>query len=246
MNTIAERIAASLGLDAAAVAATLALFDDGATVPFVARYRKERTGGLDEEQLRAVRSESTRLMELDSRRESILAGMRERGQLTAALEAAIAAAETRSALEDIYSPYRPRRTTRADRARDAGCGPVAEAFLRDRTTPLATLLPEHCPDGLDRTACVDGLVDIVAAETAADPAVRAAVYGTFQRQAALRSERARGASEEAVATYRDYLDWKEPVRGAKSHRVLAVLRGVRDGALRVTMRPPQPAALRVL
>ena len=86
MNTIAERIAASLGLDAAAVAATLALFDDGATVPFVARYRKERTGGLDEEQLRAVRSESTRLMELDSRRESILAGMRERGQLTAALE----------------------------------------------------------------------------------------------------------------------------------------------------------------
>ena len=123
---------------------------------------------------------------------------------------------------------------------------MAEAFLRDRTTPLATLLPEHCPDGLDRTACVDGLVDIVAAETAADPAVRAAVYGTFQRQAALRSERARGASEEAVATYRDYLDWKEPVRGAKSHRVLAVLRGVRDGALRVTMRPPQPAALRVL
>jgi protein Tex len=239
------RIAGITGLPEGSVRAATKLFSEGATVPFVARYRKEVTGNLDEEQLRTLLGEMERIAQLDTRREAILASMNSRELLTPALKQAIAAAETLHHLEDIYSPYRPRRATRADKAREAGLAPAARAVLqRPADDPEGTILRES-PKGTPLEAARDGVVDILAAQLAADPDLRGDLFAIFQRQGAIRTTRARGVTEAEAATFRDYFDWKEPARSARPHRLLAIFRGEKSGQLSVSVRPPEAAALRI-
>ncbi len=246
MSSIISRIAGGTNTSERSVAAAVRLFDEGATVPFVARYRQDSTGGLDEEQLRLIQAEHRRLVELDQRRESILAGLRDRKLLSPELAAALSRATTRSELEDLYAPFRPRRMTRADAAREAGLEPMATALRGDAGVSVEELVRRHAPLGMAREEAVTGVVDIAAAEVAAIPEVRQALFTLCRRSGVLTSRKARGVTEAAAATYRDYLDWSESVRSIRSHRVLAIFRGEREGLLSVSARPSDEAALTVL
>lgn len=246
MSTVISRIAAITGIPERSVNAAVRLFADGATVPFVARYRKDQTGNLDEDQLRRVSAEHDRLRELDQRREAILTGLRERELLSDHLARALAGAVTRSELEDIYAPFRPRRQTRADAAREAGLGTAAEVLRREAHLSVDELLQAHAPAEIARDAAIRGVVDIAAADLSALPEVRRELFDLFARQGAIRSQASRGSTDEAAGTYRDYLDWKEPLRSVRSHRVLAMFRGEREGILSVSVRPPEAAALKIL
>jgi uncharacterized protein len=243
---VETRIARITGLPQRSIRAAMDLFAGGATVPFVARYRKEVTGNLDEEQLRTVLGETERITQLDARREAILDSLNSRELLTPALASAIAASETLHHLEDIYSPYRPRRATRADKAHEAGLTPAATEVLRHPDLPPDGIIRENAPEGLSLDAARNGVADILAARLAADPDLRSELFGIFQRQEALRTTRARGVSEADAATFRDYFDWKEPARSARPHRLLAIFRGEKSGQLSVTLRPPEAAALRIV
>jgi uncharacterized protein len=236
---VETRIARITGLPQRSIRAAMDLFAGGATVPFVARYRKEVTGNLDEEQLRTVLGETERITQLDARREAILDSLNSRELLTPALASAIAASETLHHLEDIYSPYRPRRATRADKAHEAGLTPAATEVLRHPDLPPDGIIRENAPEGLSLDAARNGVADILAARLAADPDLRSELFGIFQRQEALRTTRARGVSEADAATFRDYFDWKEPARSARPHRLLAIFRGEKSGQLSVTLRPPR-------
>ena len=246
MSTVISRIAAITGISERSVTAAVRLFADGATVPFVARYRKDQTGNLDEEQLRRVSAEHGRVQELDQRRRAILSGLRERELLTEQLASALEGAMTRSELEDIYAPFRPRRQTRADAAREAGLGTAAEVLRREAQLSVDELLQAHAPAEIARDVAIRGVVDIVAADLAALPEVRRELFELFGRQGVIRSQASRGSAEEAAGTYRDYVDWKEPLRSVRSHRVLAMFRGEREGVLSVSVRPPEEAALKIL
>ncbi|MFW5693816.1 MAG: S1 RNA-binding domain-containing protein [Alkalispirochaeta sp.] len=246
MSSIISRIAVAITVPERSVAAALRMRADGATVPFLARYRKDQTGNLDEDQLRRIFAEHDRLQELDQRRESIRAGLRERELLSEQLSRALAAATTRSELEDVYAPFRPRRTTRADAARAAGLGPMAEALSRDAYSSVDELLHAYAPPELSRDEAISGVVDIAAADLSAIPELRRDLFMLFSTQGALHSRKARGVAQPEAATYRDYLDWTEPIRSVRSHRVLAVLRGEREGVLSVSMRPPDEAAVATL
>lgn len=251
ISTALHSAATAARVSADQARAVISLTADGATVPFIARYRQERTGGLDETSVRRIQREYRRVAELEDRRRTILASLQTRGHTAPRLLAAVAAAERRSELEDLYAPYRPRSATRADRARSDGWGDLAAALgpaaaPTDRTAPLAAVVERHTDPDTDRTAALRGAADILAADMAADPEVRRTVYDLFLRQGALTAARARGVSQADAAAYREYLDWKEPARRAPSHRVLAVLRGERDGILRVTARPPAAGVMRIL
>ena len=260
MNQIDHLIANECEATAAQVAAVRALSGDGATVPFIARYRKERTGNLDETVLRAILAAERRLTQLQERRQAILTNLRTRALLNPELEAAIGAASTRTELEDIYLPYRQRATTRADRARSAGLQPLADALLSDSTAPPQQIVKRLCPSELSVSQAEAGARDILADTLSVDPELRARLRRLFAEQGALASTRARatrretrgssGASgpkpQHGAETYQDYQDWREPARRAPSHRVLAILRGAEEGHLSVSLKPPEPAALRII
>ena len=245
--TLAAR---ELGLEPWRVEAVAALLENGATVPFVARYRKERTGGMDEVQLRAAAAALERYANLAARREVMLSSLRERDMLSEELEAALSAAATMTELEDAYLPYRPKRVTRASRARDRGIGPLAELILRDeRVDPAIAAGPFVNPElGV---ASVDealaGARDIIAERVSEERESRAAVRELFERAATIASERSRREKDNpGAATYRDYFKWSEPASRAPSHRVLAMLRGERKGFLTVHVAPNARDALDVL
>jgi len=246
MSTIVSRIATAIHISERSVAAAVRLFTDGATVPFIARYRKDATGDLDEEQLRRIQAEYTRLVELDQRREAILTGLRERNLLSSELKQALIGATTRSELEDLYAPVRPRRTTRADAARAAGLGPTADALRENARVSADALLDEYAPPTMTREEALKGVVDIAAADLAAIPEVRRTLFSLCGKSGTLQSRKARGIDAAAAATYRDYLGWSEPIRSVRAHRVLAILRGEREGILSVSARPPEEAALTAL
>lgn len=262
-NPLAGAVAQELGLDPSAVAGALALIAEGATIPFIARYRKERTRGLDEVQLRALADCAERREALEKRRETILATIREQAQreqrpLDPLLEQAVREAGDLATLEDLYLPYRPRRKTRADQARQAGLEPLAEALLRDGSAPASELAASFrgssLEDPRDRLA---GAEDLLAEGCSADPELRARLRRLFVRQAALESCRAtpkspaqstpkstKKSADSREEQYRDYYSWREPARACPAHRVLAIFRGEAEGALKVSVRPPEDAALR--
>lgn len=242
-----DTIAKSLGLSQAAISATAELLSGGATVPFIARYRKEQTKGLDEVQIAAVREQMDRLAELDKRRESILSSLTERDLLTDDLRRAVAGAATLAELEDIYLPHRPKRRTRAEMAREKGLAPLAKAILVQKG-----LDPEdgarrfvNAEKGVpDVDAALAGARDIIAEVVAEDRAARETLRQLFARQGELRSAVVKAKAEtEAAATFRDYFDWGERAAKAPGHRVLAILRGESEGMLRVSLRPDEDAAL---
>jgi len=232
---IVDRVAAQVGLPARGVRAVVDLLSGGATVPFVARYRKEATGALDEVQIRAIRERHASLLALEERRESILESLAERGLLTDALGAAIAACATRAELEDVYLPYRPKRRTRATVARERGLLPLALRILEQPSSGSpraeAGAFVDPARDVPDADAALAGARDIVAEVVAEDAAVRALVRRAMREDGSLVSALARGKGKEPTKFER-YYAFRETVRTVPSHRVLAIARGEREGILR--------------
>ena len=230
MSNYATIIAGRLELNQRQVEKTIELLEQGATVPFIARYRKEATGSLNEVQIAAIRDLLLRLKELDKRREAVLQSIEEQGKLTPELRGRIEAAETLTDLEDLYLPYRPKRRTRATIALEKGYGPLADAIMGGRW---------HAGDGKYGDEELQYARDIIAERMSEDAAVRNRVRSVFRRKAMLTSGLARGVKEddERVGKFESWLDWREPIGKAPSHRILALLRGEEAGVLRVHVRP---------
>lgn len=226
MSNYATIIANRLELNVRQVEKTIELLESGATVPFIARYRKEVTGSLNEVQIAAIRDLLLKLKELDKRREAILASVEEQGKMTDDLRRQILAAETMTDLEDLYLPYRPKRRTRATIAIEKGYEPVADAIMRGQW------------DTWDDEALA-GARDIIAERISEDVAVRNRVRNVFRRRAILTSGLARGVDEndEKVGKFENWIDWKEPITKAPSHRILALFRGEEAGVLKVHVKP---------
>lgn len=250
----AAPLAAALSLPTPGVAAVMALLDEGATIPFIARYRKEATGSLDEVQVAAVRDALEKARELDKRRAAVLTSLEERGVLTPRLAAAVAGAATLAALEDIYLPHRPKRVTRAEKARRRGLAPLAEALRAALPTADATALaaayvtPEStAPEQAvaDTQAALAGARDILAEQFAESPPLRGALRDLFVRHAVLRARAVPGKETEG-ATYADWFGHTERAATIPSHRLLAMLRGEREGFLSVAVRPDDADALATL
>lgn len=243
---LSTRIARHTDVSPQRVSAVLQLLADGATVPFIARYRKERTGGLDEVQLRAVAEQQRLLTELDTRREAIEATMRQQGQLTPERSAALAAAQTRIELEALYAPFKRRRKTRADTARERGLEPLAKQIWsqpRSGSPQAAAGAFVDAARGVpDADAALAGARDLVAERICADhtPSIRQAV-----RQHGVLATQVKADADDADR-FRDYADYRETIGRVPSHRYLAVCRGEASGALRVSLRPDPERTLQRL
>ncbi len=233
MTEIVERTAAELDLREDRVRAVVDLLDEGSTVPFIARYRKEATGGLNEVEIIGIRDLVDRLRELEKRRESILKTLSKLDVLDEALEKKILAARDIEVLEDLYLPYRPKRKTRASAAREKGLEPLAEAVLagrKDLDKFAASFVSKE--KGVENAAAaLSGARDIVAETVSEDAEVRKSLRRLFREKAILRTRVVKG-KEEAGKTYRDYFEFSEPAARVPSHRFLAARRGVREGILR--------------
>ncbi len=236
-------VAQELGAAVQQVRATSELLTSGATVPFIARYRKEATGSLDEVAVAAVRDRMAQLAELDKRRDSILDSLLERGLLDDELRRRVVGAETLPALEDVYLPHRPKRRTRAMVARERGLEPLAKALWAQtgEWIDVAVFVDlEHEVE--DRDAALAGARDIIAEDVSEDPEVRRDLRHLFTQRALLVSTVVKKKQAEA-SKFRDYFEWSEPLSRAPSHRILAILRGSNEGFLRVQARPDEADAL---
>ena len=247
---IIATVSRELALSTHQVANTLALFGEGNTLPFIARYRKEATGGLDEIQLRDVRDRAQYLTELDERRTAILRSIDEQGKLHDALRAAIDAAETKQALEDLYLPYKPKRRTRATIARERGLEPLAE-LLWGRLTTDAALETEaatyvHAEKGVpDVAAALAGARDIVAERIAEDAVLRGRIRELTRASGVVRSRVGAGRETE-VSKFQDYYDFAQKLVEIPSHRVLAIRRGEAEGFLLSSIEAPVERNLELL
>jgi len=244
-----QQIATELKVTGKQVAATTRLLGEGATVPFIARYRKEVTGQLDEVAIAAIRDRLARLAELDRRREAILGSLRKRELLTDTLQTAIEAAATMAALEDLYLPFRPKRRTRATIARERGLEPLAKALFEQ----AAGLVPDTAAadfvdaqkDVPDREAALAGARDIIAEWVSENPDARRELRRLYEHEGFARSKVTKDAGEKAEK-FRDYFDWSEPIAKAPSHRLLAMFRGENEGVLQLQIRAPAEQALPLL
>ena len=240
---IARTIAAEIAARPDQVAAAAALLDGGATVPFVARYRKEATGGLDDTQLRTLADRLVYLRELEARRGAILGSIRDQGKLTPELEAAIVAAASKAALEDLYLPYKPKRRTRAMIAREKGLGPLAEAILADRAAQPEVLAAGYLgAEVADVKEALSGARDILV-EGLAEDADLLGRLRDFLRRTALLTARVVGGQEEKGAKFSDYFDHSESWAKAPSHRALAMMRGANEGVLTLDITPESEAGV---
>ncbi len=231
IKRIAAIIAAEINARPEQAAAAIGLLDEGATVPFVARYRKEVTGGLDDTQLRDLSERLAYLRELDARRDTILGSIREQGKLTEELEAKIAAAATKAELEDIYLPYKPKRRTKAEIARERGLGPLAEAILANRSLVPAELALAYVTDEVaDAKTALEGARDILSEQFAENADLVGKLRAYMKERAFLRAKVLDG-KQEAGAKFSDYFDHVERWSGVPSHRALAMLRGRNEEVL---------------
>ncbi|RWO68839.1 MAG: RNA-binding transcriptional accessory protein [Mesorhizobium sp.] len=231
IKRIAAIIAAEISARPEQAAAAIELLDEGATVPFVARYRKEVTGGLDDTQLRDLAERLAYLRELDARRDTILGSIREQGKLTEELEGKIVAASTKAELEDIYLPYKPKRRTKAEIARERGLGPLAEAILANRSLVPAELALAYVSEEVaDTKAALDGARDILS-EQFAENADLVGKLRTYMKERAFMRARVVDGKQEAGAKFSDYFDHVERWATVPSHRALAMLRGRNEEVL---------------
>ncbi len=241
-------IAGELNLPTERVRATAELLQDGATVPFIARYRKEVTGSLDEVAIMTIRDRMEQLAALDARRKTVLESLAERDLLTDELKEQITAAETMAVLEDIYLPYRPKRRTRATIARERGLEPLAEMLLAQKTDPPIDPLAEakSFVDEEKGIAIAEealaGARDIIAEQVSENQDARARMRELFHRKGMIGTQVAKGA-ELAGAKYEDYFEWDEPVKGVPSHRIMAMYRGEKEGFLKLRIEPPEEEAI---
>jgi uncharacterized protein len=242
------KIAQELNIASHRVRATVMLLDDEATIPFIARYRKEMTDSLDEVAITAIRDRLAQLRDLDQRRETILKSLEERGLLTDELKEQILTAGTMAALEDIYLPYRPKRRTRATVAREKGLEPLARRLFEQGSLDPAAEAAEYvnAEKGVESVEeALAGARDIIAEWINEDPQARAALRDLFEKKAVIRSRVVEGKAEEGVK-FKDYYEWEEPLATAPSHRILAIRRGENEGILSLTIAPPEPEALALL
>ncbi|MFL6145355.1 MAG: Tex family protein [Labedaea sp.] len=239
MQSIHERIAEELGVRERQVVSAVELLDGGATVPFIARYRKEVTGSLDDAQLRTLEERLRYLRELEERRAAILESVREQGKLTDELTAQIMAADSKARLEDIYLPYKPKRRTKAQIAREAGLQPLADLLLADPThdpQAEAAAFVDTEKGVADAAAALDGARAILIEQFAED----ADLIGTLRERmwtTGRLAAKVRAGKEDDGAKFADYFDWSEPYTKLPSHRILAMFRGEKEDVLDLTMRP---------
>ena len=249
MNDLAiPRIARELQLDLSQVAAAVSLLDDGATVPFIARYRKESTASLDEVAITGIRDRLSQLRELGDRRESILASLEKQGLLTEALGQAVLSAESMAVLEDIYLPYRPKRRTRAAIARERGLEPLALRLWGQEDFDVALVAAEYVNPETGVKSVQDALSgarDLIAEWVSEDSTARREIRELFWAEGVFSATVVSG-KEAAAAKYRDYFQWQEPVASVPSHRALAMLRGEKEALLAVRIAPPLSPALAIL
>ena len=241
---IVEKIAGELSATAVQLRAAISLLDDGSTVPFVARYRKEATGGLDDTQLRTLESRLSYLRELDKRRGVILSSISEQEKLTPELEAAIRTTDTKTRLEDLYLPYRPRRRTKGKVAREAGLEPLAAALLQELRHDPKRLAEDFLnPEKEITTAelALEGARAILIEDFSED----AELVGQLRERVAkdgVITSRVVGGKEDEGAKYSDYFDFSEPLKRIPSHRALALLRGRKDNVLKLSVVVPEPVS----
>ena len=237
MKTIDQRIARELDVHEEQVAAAVQLLDDGATVPFIARYRKEVTGGLTDTHLRLLHDRLGQLRELEDRRKTVLRGIQEQDKLTPELERDILEAETRTRLEDIYLPYRPKRRTRASVAREAGLEPLAMAILKDPTQSpeqVAASFVDAEKGVADINAALEGARHIFSDHISEDATLVGRIRESLWEEGACQSRVVKGKEREGEK-FSDYFDFTQPMKQLPSHRVLALLRGKGLGVLRLDL-----------
>lgn len=236
-------IASALNIKESQVSKTVDLLESGATIPFISRYRKEVTGGLDEVQITAIKEQNDKLKELMKRRETILKSIAEQEKLTPELKVRIENCWNPSELEDIYLPYKPKRQTRAEIARKKGLEPLANVIMLQQKIDIeAKALAFVKGDVKDIKEAIAGACDIIAEQINEDEYARNAMRNLFQREAVLTSKVVKGKEEEGDK-YRDYFDFSEKLSKVPSHRILAIRRGESEGFLRVNISPDEDAAL---
>lgn len=237
MEEFSQMIAAELKLPAHRIANTLKLLQGGATIPFISRYRKEATGGLDEVQIGDIQTRYEKLCELSKRKETVLSTIEEQGKLTPELKSRISACWNATELEDIYLPFKPKRKTRAETARAKGLEPLALLLMMQKENNLAAKVRNFVKGEVkDEEDALKGARDILAEQISEDERSRNLMRNQFQRQAIIQSKVVKGKeTEEASAKYRDYFDFCEPLKKCSSHRLLALRRGESEGVLKVTI-----------
>ncbi len=241
MDRIARTIATEISARPEQVGAAVRLLDEGATVPFVARYRKEVTGGLDDTQLRTLSDRLTYLRELEARRESILGSIKDQGKLTDDLMKSIAQAETKAQLEDIYLPYKPKRRTKAMIARENGLEPLADAILSDRLAEPEGLAEGYLIEAVPTTKdALNGARDIITERLTENAALLGELRNFMQREALLSAKVVEGKEQEG-AKFSDYFDHSEPWSKTPSHRALAMLRASKEGIVTLDIAPEPDA-----
>ncbi|MBO6103292.1 MAG: RNA-binding transcriptional accessory protein, partial [Opitutales bacterium] len=241
-------VAKTLNISERQIEETAKLLEGGATVPFIARYRKEATGSLDEVQIAAIRDELERLSVLDARKAAIKDSLKERSLLTAELEKSIDSADTLARLEDVYQPFKPKRRTKAMIAKERGLEPLAKFILENQNSPCAERAAEFVDASKefpDAEAALAGARDIIAEIVSDDADARSQMREYFEKNSVMSSKVMFGKNEEG-AKYRDYFDLSEPAQNAPSHRILAVRRGESEGILIMRVLPDEPSAIAML
>lgn len=248
MTSHINRIAQTLSISPQQVRKTLELLDEGATVPFLARYRKEVTGSLDEVQITQIRDQASQLRELDKRKESILKSIEEQGKLTDTLRQQIEEAETMAKVEDLYLPYKPKRRTRATIAREKGLEPLAEQLFKQTNGDPEQLAQSYINSESEVTTteeALQGARDVIAEWISEDQTAREALRKLFRKEGVIKTKVLK--SKEADGhKFRDYFDWEEAVATVPSHRLLAMRRGEKEGFLSLSVTPPEEKALSIL
>ena len=231
-----QLIASELHLSEHAVENTLKLLDEGCTIPFISRYRKERTGGLDEVQITAISDRKERLEEIAKRKDTIVKTITEQQKMTPDMQRRIDDSWEMTTLEDIYLPYKPKRRTRAQVAREQGLEPLATMLMMQREANPQKAAQRFVRDGLAVADCLKGAQDIIAEQVSEDERSRNQVRAAFRREAFIESKvvKAKKDTDEAQK-YSDYFDWEEPLKRCSSHRLLAMLRGQSEGILRISL-----------
>lgn len=241
-----ERIADLMGLPVRQVENTLKLLEEGATIPFISRYRKEMTGSLDEVSIADISGHNKRLDDLDNRREAILKSVEEQKKLTPGLKQIIEAAESLTELEDIYLPYKPKRKTRASIAREKGLEQLAELIMHQKERDIESKAHDFINDDVPAVEdALQGARDIIAEWINEDKTARNRIRSLFEREAYIYSRVVRNKEEEGMK-YSDYFDFEERLSRCPSHRILAMRRGEEEGVLRLSVQPPQEKAQEIL
>ena len=237
INIYAKMIGKALGLSERSVTNTLQLIDEGCTIPFISRYRKERTGNLDEVQITAISDDYDKLKEISKRKDTVVKTITEQGKMTDDLQRRIDACWDANELEDIYMPFKPKRRTKAQVAREQGLEPLSLILMMQRERNIEAAAQRFVKEGVkDVAAAIKGAQDIVAEMVSEDERSRQQVRSSFRREAIITSKvvKAKADSEEA-AKYSDYFDFSEPLRRCSSHRLLAMRRGENEGILRISI-----------